>query len=92
MCGLKASSFDAYSHNERAKQEKAKIANGTYDVDLQYLGMHKDLDYIGYENCDFISQEKDSWTFWNENFGNSKFHGMSPSNQTYFLQVYTLCL
>ena len=67
VCGHKGYSYDAFNDNERAKRAegKAKV----------YKAMPGKMDEIGYESCDYVSNEI-HWTFWNKTFGNGKFHGI----------------
>lgn len=63
VCGLKGYSYDAYQANELAL-EKPGIVN-SYDNprDKVILFGHGIMEEIGYEDCDYVSQER-RWTFW----------------------------
>lgn len=65
VCGHKGYSYDAYTDNERAKRGKVK----------KYRVKPKQMNEIGYENCDYVSNEV-NWEFWINKFDDSKFHGI----------------
>jgi hypothetical protein len=65
VCGHKGYSYDAYNDNERAKRGNVK----------KYRVKPKQMNEIGYENCDYVSNEI-NWEFWINTFDDGKFHGI----------------
>ena len=65
VCGHKGYSYDAYNDNERAKRGNIK----------KYRVKPKQMNEIGYENCDYVSNEI-NWEFWINTFDDGKFHGI----------------
>jgi len=81
VCGNKGYSYDAYNSNEKAKKVFNKTgvfmiisAEGeNYNRDKVRDNIMKE---IGYEDCDYVSREFPTSSFWIDNFAHDKFHGI----------------
>ena len=75
VCGHKGWSYDAFQSNERAKEkvnngEIISLKGGDWNRDRVH---QSEMDEIGYEDCDYISDEIDA-NWWIKKFGDAKFH------------------
>jgi len=75
VCGHKGYSYDAYNDNEKAKARNGAVVLSGGSVWSRSRVNPRIMSDIGYENCDYISNELD-WSFWKQ-FGNGKFHGVN---------------
>ena len=75
VCGHKGYSYDAYNDNEKAKASDGAVLGGGSQWSRSRVNPMV-MENIGYENCDYVSSEKD-WPFWVNHFGNGKFHGVN---------------
>lgn len=64
VCGIKGYSYDAYQANELALEKPGKVNASDNPRDKVILFGHGVMEEIGYEDCDYVSQER-RWTFWN---------------------------
>ena len=63
ICGLKGYSYDYFQAQERYKHNPVGIENHGYRRRL--VVAPETMDEIGYEDCDFVSQE-DHWYWWRQ--------------------------
>jgi len=80
VCGHKGYSYDSFQTNERFHHSKYRDIQRSSD---SISAIHRDygrvrvpfniMDEIGYENCDYVSQET-TWKWWGERF--SSFHDL----------------
>lgn len=63
VCGIKGYSYDAYQANELALETPGKVNAHDNPRDKVILIGHGIMEEIGYEDCDYVSQER-RWTFW----------------------------
>ena len=79
VCGHKGYSYDAYAANEKAKLKAHQ--DNTTSVSL-YNNVRADrvdhnlIKEIGFEDCDYISEEESS-NFYIDNFADQKFHNLT---------------
>ena len=65
VCGHKGYSYDAFQANERFWKNPASIdsVGHSFPTHSRLRVPYEIMDEIGYEDCDFVSQERD-WTWW----------------------------
>jgi len=71
VCGHKGYSYDAFHDNDKAANIVAK--GGTPTPEGRSRVWWTEMDDIGYEDCDWVSNEV-NYNWWIQKFGDNKFH------------------
>jgi len=79
VCGHKGYSYNYFQLNERARagsvsKNDDEVSLGFNSAGAQSKAGYIIMDEIGYENCDYISQDG-GWKFWTQHFKDEKLRG-----------------